>query len=261
LLSASRIKQLISLHQKKFRRKENRFILEGHRLIDQVLSANAEIEEVWMTKKSLESPNGKDLFQQIENKKIPWSITPDKIIRQVSDSLNDQGIIALAPIPVYKKYKHPPQQSLYLDGISDPGNMGTLLRTAAWFGIQSVFRSPKCVDPFNSKVVRSAMGAHFYFSHFEAIIEEKLLAELKKTGIKILGSNMTGQSIHALDMSDSDGWCLILGSESHGISESVENFITNTITIPGAKGMESLNVSVAGGILLHALTSLEVVTN
>ena len=83
----------------------------------------------------------------------------------------------------------------------------------------------------------------------------------KKTGIKILGSKMKGQSIHTLDMSDSDGWCLILGSESHGISESVENFITNTITIPGAKGMESLNVSVAGGILLHALTSLEVVTN
>jgi len=106
LLSASRIEYLNSLHQKKFRRKENRFVLEGHRLIDQALSANAEIEEVWMTKKSLESPNGKDLFQQIENKKIPWSITPDKIIRQVSASLNDKGIIALDPTPVYKKYKH-----------------------------------------------------------------------------------------------------------------------------------------------------------
>ena len=139
--------------------------------------------------------------------------------------------------------------------------MGTILRTAAWFGIKSVFRSPDCVDPFNSKVVRSAMGAHFYFSHFEAIIEENLLAELKKAGTKILGSKMKGQSIHTLDMSDSDGWCLILGSESHGISESAGNFITNTITIPGTKGMESLNVSVAGGILLHALTSLEVVTN
>ena len=261
MLSASRIKHLNSLHQKKFRRKENRFILEGHRLIDQALSANAEIEEVWMTKKSLESPNGKDIFQQIENKKIPWSITPEKIIRQVSDSLNDQGIIALTPIPTYKKYNQPPKQSIYLDGVSDPGNMGTILRTAAWFGIKSVFRSPDCVDPFNSKVVRSAMGAHFYFSHFEASIGEKLLAELKKTGIKILGSKMTGSSIHTLDMSDSDGWCLILGSESHGISESVENFITNTITIPGSEGMESLNVSVAGGILLHALTSLKVVTN
>ena len=261
MLSASRIKQLISLHQKKFRRKENRFILEGHRLIDQALSANAEIEEVWMTKKSLESPNGKDLFQQTENKKIPWSIAPDKIIRQVSDSLNDQGIIALAPIPVYKKYKHPPQQSLYLDGISDPGNMGTLLRTAAWFGIKSVFRSPECVDPFNSKVVRSAMGAHFYFSHFEAISDKQILNDFTKVGMKVLGSDMEGSSIHTLRLSDIKGWILVLGSEAHGISESARSLITTTVTIPGAKCMESLNVSVAGGILLHALTSLEVVTN
>ena len=112
MLSIARIKYLKSLHQKKFRRKENRLLLEGHRLIDQVLSANAEIEEVLMTKKSLESPNGKNLFQQIENKRIPWSIAPDKIIRQISDSPNDQGIIALAPIPVYDKYNKPPQKSL-----------------------------------------------------------------------------------------------------------------------------------------------------
>ena len=83
MLSASRIKQLISLHQKKFRRKENRFLLEGHRLIDQTLSANAEIQEVWMTKKSLESPHGKNILEQIENKRISWSIAPDKIIRQI----------------------------------------------------------------------------------------------------------------------------------------------------------------------------------
>jgi len=240
---------------------ENKFILEGYRLIDQALSAKSEIDEIWLTKKSKDSPFGEKLLHKIEKQNITWSIAPDKIIRQISDSLNDQGIIAVAPIPIYKKYNQSPKQSIYLDGVSDPGNMGTILRTAAWFGIKSVFRSPNCVDPFNSKVVRAAMGAHFYFSHFEAIIEEKLLAELKKAEIKILGSKMTGQSIHTLNMSDSDGWCPILGSESHGISESAENFITNTITIPGAKGMESLNVSVAGGILLHALTSLEVVTN
>ena len=115
MLSISQIKHLKSLHQKKFRRKENRFLLEGHRLINQVFSTNAEIEEVWITKKSLKSPNGENLIQQIEKKKIPWSVAPDKIIRQISDSLNDQGIIALAPIPVYKRYNYPPKKSLYLE--------------------------------------------------------------------------------------------------------------------------------------------------
>jgi len=261
LLSSSRIKKLKSLHKKKFRRQENRFLLEGHRIIDQALSANAEIEEIWMTKKSLESSYGKNLIEKIEDDNIPWSLSTDIIIRQMSDSLNDQGIIALAPIPIYKKYKNTPQRSIYLDGISDPGNMGTLLRTIAWFGIKSVFRSPECVDPFNSKVVRSAMGAHFYFSHFKAINKENILNDFTKTGKEILGADMTGESIHTLDLSNTDGWCLILGSESHGISKPARNFITTMITIPGVHGMESLNVSVAGGILLHALTSLEVVTN
>ena len=261
MLSAARIKQLKLLHQKKFRRKENRFLLEGHRLIDQALSANAEIEEIWMTKMSLESPLGKDLIEKIENKSIQWSIAPDKIIRQISDSLNDQGIIALAPTPSYKKYNNPPKKALFLDGISDPGNMGTLLRTAAWFGIKSIFRSTQCVDPFNSKVIRSAMGAHFYFTHFEAISEYKILYDYSKTGMEILGSDIEGCSIHNLNLSNSTGWILILGNEAHGISKSARSLITTMVTIPGVKGMESLNVSVSGGILLHAITSPDVVTN
>jgi len=151
LLSTTRIKQLKSLNQKKFRRIENKFLLEGHRLIDQALSTNTEIEEVWVTNKSRKSSIGEKLLHKIDNKNIPWSITPDKIIHQISDSLNDQGIIALSPIPIYKRYNKPPMQSIYLDGVSDPGNMGTILRTAAWFGIKSVFLSPCCVDSFNSK--------------------------------------------------------------------------------------------------------------
>ena len=261
MLSVAQIKHLKSLHQKKFRHKENRFILEGHRLISQALTAKAKIEEVWITKKSLKSPNGENLIHQIENNNIPWSIAPNKIIRQISDSFNDQGIIALTPIPIYEKYKNPPQQSLYLDGISDPGNMGTLLRTAAWFGIKSVFRSSECVDPFNSKVVRSAMGAHFYFSHFEAITEENIINDFIKSGIKVLGADMEGSSISTFNVSDTNRWILVLSSEAHGISESLRSLITTKVTIPGVQGMESLNVSIAGGILLHALKSSEVVTN
>ena len=260
MLSSARIKQLKSLHQKKFRRQENSFLLEGYRLIDQIISSNAKIEEIWMTKKSLESSNGQDLIKQIENENISWSIAPNKIIRQISDSLNDQGIIALAPIPIYKKYKIPPKRSIYLDGISDPGNMGVLLRTAAWFGIQSVFRSPECVDPFNSKVVRSAMGAHFYFSHFETITKESIKSNFTKAGIEVFGADIEGSSTHSLDVSDTKGWILVLGSEAHGISESSRDLVTTMVTIPGVKGMESLNVSVAGGILLHILTSSKVVT-
>ena len=145
--------------------------------------------------------------------------------------------------------------------MSDPGNMGTILRTAAWFGIKSIFRSPDCVDPFNSKVIRAAMGAHFYFSHFDSVLNNDLLIDLKKSGVEILGTDMSGYSINSLDLSYPSDWCLVLGNESHGISESIKTYITKTVTIPGIDGMESLNVSVAGGILLNALTSIDVVTN
>ena len=261
MLSSAHIKQLKSLHKKKFRRQENKFLLEGYRLVSQALSANTEIEEIWITKKSLESLKSMNLIKQIEKKNIIWNIAPNKIIRQISDSLNDQGIIALAPIPIYKKYKIPPKQSIYLDGISDPGNMGTLLRTAAWFGIKSVFFSSNCVDPFNSKVVRSAMGAHFYFSNFEADDEMRILHDFAKAGFEILGSDMNGNSIHTLDISDAKGWILVLGNEAHGIGDHARSFITSTVSIPGTKDMESLNVSVAGGILLHEITSSRAVTN
>ena len=261
MLSAVRIKQLKSLHQKKFRRHENQFLLEGNRLIDQALSADAQIIEVWMTQKNLDSDFGKNILQQFEEKKIPFSVAPEKIIRQMSDSLNDQGIIALVPIPVYEKYDSPPNKAIYLDGISDPGNMGTILRTAAWFGIKSIFRSPECVDPFNSKVVRSAMGAHFYFQHFDALSENKVLGDYKKAGLEILGSEMKGNPIRSLNLQAAKGWILILGNEAHGLGELAQTFITSTISIPGIEGMESLNVSVAGGILLHTLTSQLSVTN
>jgi len=260
-LSIARIKQLKSLHKKKYRRKENQFLLEGNRLIDQALSADAQLLEVWMTQKNLNSTFGKNILHKFQQKNIPFNLTPDKIIRQISDSLNDQGIIALASIPAYEKYDDLPKRAIYLDGISDPGNMGTILRTAAWFGIKSIFRSFKCVDPFNSKVVRSAMGAHFYFSHFDAIPEEKILGDYSETGMEILGSDMRGNPVQTLNAETIDGWVLILGNEAHGISKLSKSFITSTISIPGIEGLESLNVSVAGGILLHALTSQLSVTN
>lgn len=255
MLSASRIKQIKSLHQKKFRRQEKQFLLEGNRLIDQALSAGAPILEVWMTQKNRESDFGKKILLQFIEKNIPFSLAPEKIIRQMSDSLNDQGIIALTPIPVYEKYDDPPKRAIYLDGISDPGNMGTILRTAAWFGIKSIFRTPECVDPFNSKVVRSAMGAHFYFSHFDAIPEEEVLADYAGCKMEIFGTDTNGIPIEKHCLESSRGWILILGNEAHGIGELSKKYITSTISIPGIKGMDSLNVSVAGGILLHLLTS------
>ena len=260
MLSIQQIKTLKSLHQKKFRRLEKKILLEGYRLIDQAIIEKTIIEKIYITNKSKSSINGIKLFDKINENNIPFDIIPEKNIKQISDSFNDQGVIAVSPIPKYEKYSTVPKKSIYLDGISDPGNMGTILRTAAWFGIKSIFLSPNCVDPFNSKVVRSAMGAHFYFTELRFVLNDDLLLNLSKEKIEILGTDVKGKSINNLNSISKYGWCLILGNESHGLSESTKKYITTTITIPGYTKIESLNVSVSGGILLNTLTS-DIVTN
>ena len=253
MLSVNKIKTLKSLHKKKYRKQENSFLIEGFRLIGQALSSGANFEEVWLTLESKNSLFGKKIIEDLKNKNIPFCIIPKKIIKQMSDSLNDQGIVALLPIPKYNKLNQIPDKSIYLDGISDPGNMGTILRTASWFGIRSIFYSPDCVDLFNSKVVRSAMGAHFYFLHLELISDIEKFKKFKKIDIEILGAEMDGKPIDSSTDLNYSKWMLILGNEARGISEGIKEYISTSISIKGYSDLESLNVSVAAGILLYAL--------
>ena len=254
MLSQSQIKQLKSLHQKKFREQEKKIILEGYRLILQALIADADIIMVCMTLGYADSILGKDLKQMLEDKDILIETASEKAIERVCDSQNNQGVVAVMHLPEYKPLKDLPRYSLYLDDISDPGNMGTLLRTAAWFGINSVFLSPNCVDPLSSKVLRSAMGAHFHIKNLITTSPYDLFEKYTNAGYAVLGSDMNGKSLKNLQIDLDKGWILILGSEAHGMHHTIQSHITYSISIPGFGGMESLNVAVAGGILLHSLT-------
>ncbi|SVD14747.1 uncharacterized protein METZ01_LOCUS367601 [marine metagenome] len=255
MLSQSHIKSLKSLHQKKYRQQKGEIILEGHRLIKQALLTEADLTMVWMTSNYAESPSGRQLKQKLTDNNIAMETSSEKSIQKVCDSQNSQGVIALMPLPKYEGIQNISRQSLYLDNIADPGNMGTLLRTATWFGIDSVFLSVDCVDPWNSKVLRSAMGAHFYLQNLLTIPHDKLFEKYMSVGYAILGADMHGESVKNIQMEIEKGWILILSSEAHGMRDSLRAYINHSISIPGFGGMESLNVAVAGGILLHGLTS------
>lgn len=252
MLSNSRIKYLRSLHQKKFRSQENKTILEGSRLIQQALIGKAGIEEVWLTEDYAVSPKSQTLVKSLVELGKSFEKVKAKFLHQICDSQNEQGVAALVSIPKYKKTGGIP--ALYFDGISDPGNMGTLLRTAVWFGIKTIYFSADSVDPFNSKVLRSGMGAHFHLDTLNQIDHSGFIAVQKQKGCRIIGTNMSGKSIHKFQLSDKKNWLLILGNEARGISEKLDGRVDNWVSIAGTGKMESLNVAVAGGIILNCLT-------
>ena len=247
MLSNTQIKFFKSLHKKKYRTHYGKILLEGHRLISQAIKFDANIDEIWITDEYKTSEQFKQISKEISDS--VFNLVSKKSINQVSESKNNQGIIALTSLPNYNTIVEIPNKSIYLDKISDPGNMGSLLRTACWFGIQNIFLSLDCVDIFNSKVIRSAMGAHFYFNGINIISFEKLNFD----DLLIIGGDIGGKNLKELLIPKKKKWILILGSEAHGISSSIKPFINHRVSIKGYCEMESLNVVSAGSILLNHL--------
>ena len=129
-MTISQIKYLRSLHNKKYRQKEKKIILEGKKLINQVLNSNTKIECVWLSHAFIESTSGQELKLKLSKKNINWEVASEKSIARVCESKNNQGLVAISPLPEFNKINPFPNQAIYLDGISDPGNMGTILRSA-----------------------------------------------------------------------------------------------------------------------------------
>ncbi len=249
MLSTSQVKYLRSLHVKKYRVAEQKYIIEGHRLVGEALNSNIKLCQVWCSQTYADKNN--TLIDTLKKRKITVDITSEKSLSQVCESQHNQGIIALTPIPQITSFQIDNTPILILDNISDPGNMGTLLRTAEWFGICNVILSPNCVDPYNSKVIRSAMGAHFYLSQLMQTDLGELIPAIKAQNYTIVGADMEGTPLSQL--TPPENWVLILGSEAHGLSSHILPFIDEKVTIPKKGNIESLNVAVAGGVIMEKM--------
>ena len=243
MISRNQVKLIRSLQQKKFREEHGLFIVEGLRSIQEALRANASIESIFWTEAfSEKNSNHMNTISAVQNESVLMAE-----MKQLSPSTTPPGVLAVCKIPIFDS----PDMNhnfIYLDHISDPGNMGTILRTALWFGIHNIVLSEACIDPFNPKVVRGAMGAHFHISWIGTM---PLCAF---TDYKVLGADYRGNSILAVKKIP-DKWVLVMGSEAHGISSDVHDELDQLIAIPKVGTGESLNVGVSMGILLHCLTT------
>jgi len=249
---------LKSLRKKNERKGKQLFVIEGKNLCFEALKANCNIELI-VYDISLKEEFEPILFEA-RIKSIPAKIASPKQFNQFSATATPPGIAAVI---VWKEMQYSTgiirnyKRLLLLDSVSDPGNLGTLLRTAEWFNIRGIICNKQSAEITNPKVVRGSMGALFYLTIWENMSLVKIIPELKLEGFSIIGTdlriknNVTQKDISFLrELSRS---ALVLGSEAHGISPEILEQCDYRIAIPSYGNSESLNVGVAGGILMYYL--------
>ena len=251
MISKTDIKKLSKLSTKKGRNKYNLYLIEGLRIIRSALRAQAPINRIFVTARFEESVDYQSISNRF-NKILKPEIIDEKTMKQITQTVTPSGILAVCSLPKITELPSTIASNwLYLDKIADPGNLGTLLRSAAWFGTTQVALSPHCADPFNPKVMRGGMGAHFSLQ----MVTNCDLRQFKSSDHLIIGADHRGMSIVDFNNNAKD-WVLVIGSEAHGISKENSNHIEYSLSIPANGSGNSLNAAVAGSIMLYCLNNL-----
>lgn len=244
MLSKSQISLLKSLQHKKERKENGLFLVEGYKSVVEFISSPYIIAAIYHTA-SFE-PKMLKLSQKINLYNI--SVTD---IEKISSLKTPQEIIALVKIPVHttlNNQKLRQKFSLVLDGIQDPGNMGTIIRTADWFGIDNIICSDDTVDVYNPKVVQASMGSLSRVNiHYVNITEV-----LPQIGLPVFGAMLDGESIYKTQFG-AEG-LIVMGNEGNGLSTGVERLISKAVTIPRTGKAESLNVGIATALFCSEIS-------
>jgi TrmH family RNA methyltransferase len=243
MLTKNTIKQIASLRQQKFRKELGLFVVEGRKMTEELLHSDFETVGLYATEAFLaDYPT----FAEAE-------VVSEMQMEQVSGQDTPPGILAVVRIPQQGDIMTTSRLVLALDGIANPGNMGTLIRTAEWFGIHDVVCSHDCVELWNPKTVQATMGSLFRVKVWKTGLAA-YLQMAKKEGKAVYGALLEGENLFQLKAKPEG--VVVIGSESHGIREDVMPCITHPITIPRADGSatESLNAAVAGGIIIAEMT-------
>ena len=239
MLSKSQISFVNALHQKKHRKEQNLFIAEGSKSIIEFTQSNYIVNTIFHTSEA--TTKLYNLSQKVKLQEVSESE-----LKKISTLTSPHDALALIQIP---ERTNTVQESftgkfvLVLDGIQDPGNLGTIIRTADWFGFSDIICSTDTVDAYNPKVVQASMGSLSRISVYHADLNE-FFANANMT---IFGALLDGRSVYETNFGK-EGY-IILGNEGNGISEKVKALINTAVTIPKFGGAESLNVAISAAII------------
>lgn len=257
MLSKSKLQFILSLQQKKYRKLNNLFIVEGEKLVEELLQSSFRIAAIYATKSWLDEfalklgPLKDQLYEISESdlKKVSALSTPNKVLALVHPTENN------IEIPDLKNFL-----TLVLDGIKDPGNLGTLIRIADWFGIKNVICSLDTVDLFNPKTIQSTMGSLFRVNVLYTDLTKWIIDYKKTNSNSVYGTLLQGDAIYSKKLNKNG--VIIIGSESHGIGETLLPLIDEKIKIPSYNhfendasevpnsGAESLNAAIAAAVVI-----------
>ena len=245
-LNKGTVKLIQSLKQQKYRKEHRLFVVEGRKMVEELLQSEMETLCLFATERFL-------CDYELHDERL--EIASEVQMEQMSGQDTPPGILAVVRIPERKVQDiGNAKMVLALDGIANPGNMGTIIRTAEWFGIKQIVCSEDCVELWNPKVIQATMGSVFRMPVAYTDLEG-FLKDSKNNGKAIYGALLDGENI--FKKASWDDGVIVIGSESHGIRSNILPLITHPITIPRAEGSvtESLNASMAAGIILSFFAS------
>jgi TrmH family RNA methyltransferase len=229
------VKWVRSLQQKKFRNESGCFVVEGRKGVEEGLKSDFKIHSVYTTDADWANADADSM------------LVPMREMEQMSSLNSPSPYLAVFHSSDNNIEWDRSRSVMVLDGIADPGNMGTIIRTAEWFGIETILCTPDCVELYNPKVVQATMGSVFRMRVI-ALSDEEMARDLKAGDYYIIAADLKGSSIYKFDFKQK--LAIIIGSESHGVRPAMRSMVDEVVTIPGNGRAESLNASVAATVFL-----------
>jgi len=236
MISKNQLKLIRQLGQKKYRKQYNQYLVQGEKNVLELLNSPLKAVDIFATQAFINT-------HQNQFPEVDFTPAEEESLTKASTLVSNNAAIAVVDMP---KADLPNNTGLILalDGVSDPGNLGTIIRVADWYGIKHIVTSTDSADAYNPKTISATMGSFVRVS----VSQVELPEYLRTLNMPIYGAFLDGQSVHTTDLSAKS--VLLMGSESHGIREQCAKLVSDKITIPAFGEAESLNVAMATGIIL-----------
>ncbi|MEO0557318.1 MAG: RNA methyltransferase [Bacteroidota bacterium] len=247
-MTRQRLKDLASLTRRKGRRQLEQFLVEGVRSVEAAIAAGAPLVEVLVAPEALDTER---VVALVDATSVPVHSVAARELARIGDARTSQGVLAVSA-SIVRRQLEAEGPVMVLDGVQDPGNVGALVRSAAWFGVSAVVADARSADFEGPKAVRASMGGLWDLQLVRVSRLAPVLDRLRDAGRALWGADMHGTAVSSWRPSASD--VLVLGNEGNGLSDEVAACLSGRVSIPGAestRGVESLNVGVAAGVILH----------